>query len=250
MLKHNLRMRVQSRAVAADGTRSVPATINETQVFPTFLLPSDRTVKLLMTGESDNRSQSTSSTASSLIRRVQSRDPDAWRRLTELYGPLVYHWCRRHGLNEADASDVFQDVFVTVNRVVDRFDPHSGNGTFRGWLWTITQSRVRDHWRRRAGRESAVGGTNAQLDMAALPDPFDDQSADPSDRSETASLFHRALRLIEAEFEPRTWQAFWRAVVEEQETSQIAADLDMSTSSVRQAKSRVLRRLRHELGDG
>jgi RNA polymerase sigma-70 factor (ECF subfamily) len=88
-----------------------------------------------------------------------------------------------------------------------------------------------------------------------LPDPFSEESSDPSDpsdptvRTETVSLFHRALGMIEAEFEPRSWQAFWRAVVEEQETSQIAADLGMSNAAVRQAKSRVLRRLRRELGD-
>jgi RNA polymerase sigma-70 factor (ECF subfamily) len=180
---------------------------------------------------------------------VQLHDPDAWQRLAELYGPLVYHWCRRSGLGEADASDVFQDVFVTIARAVARFDPDSSNGTFRGWLWTITQSRLRDHWRRQRGRESAVGGTDAQVQLARLPDPAGDDSSGPSDRSETASLFHRALRMIEAEFEPRTWQAFWRAVVEQQETAQIAADLGMSCGSVRQAKSRVLRRLRRQLGD-
>lgn len=200
---------------------------------------------MISTG-SDHRS---AATASSLIRRVQARDPDAWRRLTELYGPLVYHWCRRCGLQDADAADVFQDVFITLHRAVDRFDPQSTRGTFRGWLWTITQSRLRDRWRRQAGREAAVGGTDAQLQLAMLPDPFGEKSSDPSDRTETVSLFHRALRMIEAEFEPRSWQAFWRAVVEQQETSQIAADLGMSNAAVRQAKSRVLRRLRRELGD-
>ena len=200
----------------------------------------------MISNGSDHRS---AATASSLIRRVQARDPDAWRRLTELYGPLVYHCCRRCGLQDADAADVFQDVFITLHRAVDRFDPQSTRGTFRGWLWTITQSRLRDRWRRQAGREAAVGGTDAQLQLATLPDPFGEESTDPSDRTETVSLFHRALRMIEAEFEPRSWQAFWRAVVEQQETSQIAADLGMSNAAVRQAKSRVLRRLRRELGD-
>lgn len=130
----------------------------------------------LMSNGSDDRSRSTASTASSLIARVQARDPEAWRRLTELYGPMIYHWCRRSGLKEADASDVFQDVFVTLHRAVGRFDPHSTVGTFRGWLWTVTRSRVRDHWRRQAGRESAVGGTDAQVQMAMLPDPLGGES--------------------------------------------------------------------------
>ena len=60
---------------------------------------------------------------------------------------------------------------------------------------------------------------------------------------------HRALELIRAEFEERTWQAFWRSAVEQQSTAEIAADLRLSPASVRQAKSRVLRRLRAILGD-
>ena len=123
-----------------------------------------------MSSSSDHRSGSNGSTASSLIRRIQSRDPDPWRNLTDLYGPLVYHWCRRGGLDECDAADVFQDVFVTIYRTIDRFDPRSSLGTFRGWIWTITRSRLQDHWRRRAGREAAVGGTDAQLHLAMLPD--------------------------------------------------------------------------------
>ena len=62
-------------------------------------------------------------------------------------------------------------------------------------------------------------------------------------------LFHRALDLIRAEFEPRTWQAFWRTAIDGREAKDVAADLAMSQGAVRVAKSRVLQRLRAELGD-
>ena len=52
-----------------------------------------------------------------------------------------------------------------------------------------------------------------------------------------------------AEFEERTWQAFWRVTVEGQDTAEVAAQLGISANGVRQAKSRVLRRLREELGE-
>src|SRR2546429_6346288 len=38
----------------------------------------------------------------------------SWRRLADLYGPLVYGWCRGRGLQPADAEDVLQEVFLTV----------------------------------------------------------------------------------------------------------------------------------------
>jgi len=192
---------------------------------------------------------SDSSTNSSLIRRVQSFDQDAWRQLTDLYGPLVFHWCRRMGLDGDDAADIFQEVFTTVTKTIGRFDPVRKSGTFRGWLWRITRNKILDHWRHQQGRPLATGGTEAQIRLADFSDPFTDESVDETDRSETSSLFHRALQMIEAEFEPQTWKAFWRATVELQDTASIADDLEMSRASVRQAKSRVLRRLRQILGD-
>ena len=154
------------------------------------------------------------------------------------------------GLRGEDAADVFQEVFVAVHRAIHRFEPAAGNGTFRGWLWTITRNKVQDHWRKNAHRELGAGGTTAHVQLASLIDPFENDSQEPSDRAETTSLFHRALKLIESEFELRTWQAFWRSVVDHEETSRIAHELGMTQASVRQAKSRVLRRLRRELGDG
>ena len=62
-------------------------------------------------------------------------------------------------------------------------------------------------------------------------------------------LFARALDMIRADFEERTWAAFWQIVVEGRAVRDVAADLAMSPGAVRVAKSRVLHRLRRELGD-
>ncbi len=56
-------------------------------------------------------SGSSSSTSTSLLGRVKSRDPDAWERFVKLYSPLVYRWARQVGLQESDASDLAQEVF-------------------------------------------------------------------------------------------------------------------------------------------
>ena len=60
---------------------------------------------------------------------------------------------------------------------------------------------------------------------------------------------HRVMKLIRAEFEDHTWRAFWRSAVEGHSTAEIAGDLGMSKGAVRQAKYRVLQRLREELED-
>ena len=64
-----------------------------------------------------------------------------------------------------------------------------------------------------------------------------------------AGLFARALDLIRGEFEERTWAAFRLTAVEGRAARDVAADLAMTPGAVRVAKSRVLRRLREELGD-
>ena len=62
-------------------------------------------------------------------------------------------------------------------------------------------------------------------------------------------LSRRALDLVRAEFENRTWEAFWRTAIDGQRPAHVADDLGMSLNAVYKAKSRVLRRLRRELGD-
>ena len=47
-----------------------------------------------------------SSTSASLIRQVQASDPDAWTRLSQLYAPLAYGWCKQAGLQDADIADI------------------------------------------------------------------------------------------------------------------------------------------------
>jgi RNA polymerase sigma-70 factor (ECF subfamily) len=54
---------------------------------------------------------------------------------------------------------------------------------------------------------------------------------------------------VRSEFEDRTWQMFWLAVVEDRTPADVAAQFGVSAVAVRKAKSRVLRRLREVVGD-
>ena len=90
-----------------------------------------------------SHSQNTASL--SLIERLQTRDEAAWQRLTDLYGPLIYHWCWRSGLKSSAAAEVFQDVVAAVLAGIDSFHRDRPGDTFRGWLWTITRNKIRDH---------------------------------------------------------------------------------------------------------
>ena len=191
---------------------------------------------------------SQSVTSPTLLRRVRGGDATAWRRFTELYGPLVFHWCRRQGVGEHDAADLTQEVFVTVSRAVQHFEQRS-TGTFRGWLWTITRNRLTDFFRRRAGDAGAAGGTAAWQQLAAVAESLADDPDEYTDKAQLNALHRRGIELVRCQFEERTWQLFWQTVVEERPTVDVAQEFEITANAVRQARSRVLRRLRQELGD-
>jgi RNA polymerase sigma-70 factor (ECF subfamily) len=195
----------------------------------------------------DDRSSSLS-THPSLLQRARGRDAIAWERVVALYGPLVLSWCRGMGLRDADAADVFQEVFQAVAAHLGGFHHGRSGGTFRGWLRTITRNKVRDHYRRREREPVGVGGSEAReyLEQFAGATPPDEPAGD--DPAE-AELLHRALAMIRGEFEARTWAAFWQTAVEGRAVADVAADLGMTPGAVRVAKSRVLHRLRTDLGD-
>ena len=75
------------------------------------------------------------------------------------------------------------------------------------------------------------------------------EDSDEQDEIETAALIHRTLRSIRDDFEPASWTAFWRTVVEGKRPVDVASELGLSANAVRQCKRRVLRRLREELGE-
>ena len=193
--------------------------------------------------------RSVGSTRSSLIWQIKARDSAAWRRFSELYGPLVYHWLRRRGLGDQDTADLFQEVFLAVSSAVDGYEHERPDSTFRGWLWTITRSKIVDLHRRHRDHVDAVGGSQHQMWLAQVPQHLPDDDEDPIQRSLTTSLVHRAMESVRGEFEEGTWQAFWRVTVQGDSTAEVAADWGITANAVRQAKSRVLRRLREELGD-
>src|SRR3954471_10952390 len=66
----------------------------------------------------------------------------AWREFVGLYGPIVYGFARKRGLQDADAADLMQDVMRSVTTAIGQLDYDRNRGTFRGWLFTITRNKL------------------------------------------------------------------------------------------------------------
>lgn len=186
------------------------------------------------------------SLSTSLLDQIQQMQPDAWARVVTVFSPIVYRWCRQSGLSADDATDVVQEVFSKVARSIGRFERQKAEGSFRSWLATITRNCVRDHHRRRHRQPEATGGTAALLRMNQLEESLD-HSISESNLSD--ALPRRVLDLVESEFEPTTWRAFWLTTVDGKSAGDVARQLNLNVASVYQAKSRVLRRFRQRLGE-
>lgn len=205
---------------------------------------------MIPTARDDDGSRSGGSTSRSLLEGARHDAPAAWERLVRLYAPLVASWCRRWNIAEQDIGDLLQEVFSAVAKHLVRFHGERPTDTFRGWLFTITRNKVRDHFRQCAAEPMAAGGSDAARRLQQVLDrpPLDEETV-PEDDALFDDLLRHALESIRGEFHDRTWRAFWGVVVEGRATADVAADLEMQPGTVRVAKSRVLLRLRRELGD-
>ncbi|HEV3006250.1 MAG TPA: sigma-70 family RNA polymerase sigma factor [Pirellulales bacterium] len=193
------------------------------------------------------------STSSSLIERVRANSPEAWRKLVAIYTPLIYRWCRQLGVPPSDVPDVAQEVFRAVARQVPQLCTDQPGNSFRGWLYTVTRNKARDGFRRSKGRPEAVGGTDMQILLADVAEPSTDSVVESCqvDSGQAGGdeklLVVQVLSHLRGEFSEATMTAFWRTIVDGHCAADIARDMGMNEKAVRQAKYRVLARLRDEL---
>jgi RNA polymerase sigma factor (sigma-70 family) len=187
-----------------------------------------------------------SETSYSLLERLRVEPDDAsWKRLVDLYTPLLQKWLRRHFLLEADAEDLVQEVMAVLVREVPRFEHNGQPGAFRRWLRTILVHRLQGFWRARQGRPVASGDSDLAKRLEQLEDPASGLSQ-LWDQEHDRHVMGRLLEQIEPQVAPSTWQAFRRVVLDGKDEEIVAKELGLSVNAVFIAKSRVLARLRRE----
>lgn len=198
-------------------------------------------------------------TSTQLLRAAQASDQDAWQELVQTYSRRMYRWCRRAGLQPADAANVVQEAFASVARKLKDFRRDRPSATFRGWLRRIVDNKIRDHFRR-LGRQAdvAVGGTDAHCRLAETLQAVDGVADGDSGPAGTASVPRPSVRQeavaeivarTRAEVGPRDWKLFWRVAVDGQSAVEVGCEFGVTANAVRIVKMRVLRRLRGYLDE-
>jgi RNA polymerase sigma-70 factor (ECF subfamily) len=185
-------------------------------------------------------------TRASLLLRLRDRGDDAaWREFVDLYGPLVYGFARKQGLQHADAADVGQEVLRAVAGAVSRLEYDPQRGSFRNWLFTVVRNKL-SNWRRaRRRRPCDCDDSAAEVLLEQCPAPAHQEAEWEAEWEQR--VFAWACAEVRRDVSEKTWQAFWRTAIEDQPGKQVAADLGMSVAAVYLAHSRVLARLKERV---
>jgi RNA polymerase sigma-70 factor (ECF subfamily) len=176
--------------------------------------------------------------------RAAPDDPAAWSEFVAWYGGKIYAWCRAWGLQESDAQDVTQEVFLNLSvRMHDfRYDP---SRSFRAWLKTLTHHAWQDYLekQRRPGRGS---GSESVMERLAAVEAQEDLALRLAEAFDQEMLKEAAAR-VRLRVEPRTWDAFHLLAVEGRSGAEVAQQLQMKVATVFVARSKVQRMLREEV---
>lgn len=190
----------------------------------------------------------TPQTSQSLLDRARDLgDAASWRRLTDIYTPLIRRWVAPHVAQLPDVDDLVQEVLATLCDELPRFEHNQRTGAFRAWLRAITVHRLRRYWQTRRRQFQAAGGDRvlAFLDQLESADSPQSRAWDEEHDRHVAQALLESIRL---EFQYPTWRAFELQVRDGCSPADAAQKLGMTVNAVLIAKSRVLKRLRQKAG--
>lgn len=180
-------------------------------------------------------------TRSSLIQRLKATiNGESWEEFFHTYWELIYNVARRAGLSEADAQDIVQETILKVHNSLDRFEYNRKRGTFKGWLRTVTRSRLNDFFKKQQRRPSL----NQPLEEAAdelqnLEDPEGPEIEKIWDEEWNRNLIQAALSRTKKLSSPKQFQIFKCHYIDEWTVRETCRTLGVNAAQVYMAKQRV-----------
>src|SRR4051794_14214719 len=116
-----------------------------------------------------------------LLRQLNAGQQDALGPLYSRYAPLIFSLAAQ-SLDRVGAEEIVQDVFLTVWRRAETFDPE--RGTFKSWALQIAHHRIVTELPSRSRRPRTAPNDDT-FDLEALPDA----KPDPGERARRS--YHR-----------------------------------------------------------
>lgn len=169
------------------------------------------------------------------LARVQRRDPAAMEQFFDLYYDRLFGHVARLVQDAHLAEDLTHEVFLRLNKVLDRLDPGRDPA---GWLFTVATNVVRDHWRSRSHR-STQRSTELTPEHHEVIASDREHPEDEMTRAQDQLLVQRAL----ADLAVADREVILLRDYEQLDTAAIAEALGIQQDAVRQRHSRAVNRL-------
>ena len=175
---------------------------------------------------------------------LQIRDPEnraAWEEFVEIYRPVVYRFASSRGLQNADALDLVQTVFIAVANSIASWEKQNDRTRFRHWLLRVARNATINAITRRP-LDQPMGGNSGAEELFSCA-VSDGESASQIDLEYRRQLYLRAAAQVRANVEEATWQAFELTAVRSMAIEDAARELGKSVGAVYAARSRIMKQL-------
>jgi len=170
-----------------------------------------------------------------LVTRARLGDKEAWDAIVERYAPLIWSICRQYRLDDADAQDVGQMVWL---QLVDHLDDLRDPAAMPGWLATTTRRQCL-RLQQTAARFKQVTGPLADADNMA------DTETVKAEHELLLAERHAALRAAMSDLPPAYRELMVLLTAEPPVSyAEISARLGIPIGSIGPSRSRCLARLR------
>jgi RNA polymerase sigma-70 factor (ECF subfamily) len=180
-------------------------------------------------------------TSSSLLRRLKNPDDQAsWGEFVALYEPLLIRYVRKKGLDEHNARDVVQNIFITLLRTLPNFELDRAKGRFRTWLWQVTHNAVVD-WdraRKRAQKVEDQARDNWREDREEPDAEWDEELQ--------KRVLEFAMQKVKERTNPQTWACFEQHLLKGRAGAEVGAELGLPPNTVYVYAARVMARVREQ----
>jgi RNA polymerase sigma-70 factor, ECF subfamily len=185
-------------------------------------------------------------TNESLILRVKDpADAASWSDFLSIYRPVVVRMACGRGLQHADSDDLAQQVFLSVAKAIEAWEPDSLQPPFRVWLSRITRNAIVNALTRR--KPDVPGGSSSVQEMLwQLPDRSDETAQQLMEESRSEAM-RWATQEIRCEFTEVTWDMFWLTSIEGETVAEVARRQNKTPGAVYMARFKVMQRLKEKV---
>lgn len=170
-----------------------------------------------------------------LIRKLKKGDIDSFNQIFYAYSSKLYHFAYGYLKSKEDAEEMVQEIF---SKIWDKRADIKEEYEFRSYLFSIAFNYIKKHFRSKAL-------INKYAEFATTNNPESEQIQEDVNY---ASLKIRVDQLVDQMPEKRK-AVFFKSRIEGKNSKEIAAEMNISPSTVENHLNQALRFLRQHLKD-